>query len=262
MKIAFGPYIGDFHYEVFYFLPFINWVKTILNPEKIYISSHYNREFLYSNIADTFIHIDPFLTADELGQKNHFNKNIFKVKYDLMCKKFKSSINDEDLVHYSLDYNRFAIPCSICQLQFKKLNFDFRYRYSNKIVFIPDRIEKESFLIETYNFLKEILGDSLIVMGDMKTHLHNENILYDSVNYTTNVYKETINAISSCKAVITPASFWTGIANLQGTPVISWGNFICEYKDGKYSFENKGKFYPKLEFKNFKNCLSKFLEEI
>lgn len=260
-SLAFGPYIGDFKYEVFYFLPYIKWVKEILNPEHIYVSSHYNRRFLYNNLATDFYDINPIFTMNEFDQKNHLNKNIFKAQYLLIEKEFKSKF-DDDVFHYSFDYNRFKEPCSTFQLKYSKLNFDIKYRYSNKILFIPDRVEKDSYLKEIYSYLYSKLGDRLIVIGDKKTHLHDKNIILNSLNYTSNVYKETIDAICSCSAVICPASIWTAISNLQGTNVFSWGRFISKYKDGsKYSFGNHGSYYPKLEVNKIKNCLDKFLEE-
>lgn len=262
-SIAFGPYLGDFKYEVFYFLPYINWVKEVLNPERVYVSSHFNRRFLYKDVVTEFFDIDPILTADESSQKKHFNKNIFKNKYTVMEKDFISLINDIEgnSLHYTFDYSRFKIPCNTLQLKIKRLPYNVKYRYTNKVVYIPDRSEKEQNLKDIYDYLYKNLGDRLIVVGDKKTLLHDKNIVMSSSNYTSNVYEETVDAISNCKAVICPSSFWTGIANLQGKDVFSWGNFICEYKEGQYSFGNKGKFYPKLETNKIKKCLDIFLEE-
>lgn len=262
-SIAFGPYLGDFKYEVFYFLPYINWVKEVLNPERVYVSSHFNRRFLYKDLITEFFDIDPIITADELSQKNHFNKSIFKNKYTVMEREFKSMVDsiEENSLHYTFDYSRFKVPCNTLQLKMEKLPFNDKYRYSNKIVYIPDRIEKEHTLKEIYDHLYGILGDRLVVIGDKKTHLQDKNIIISSLNYTSKVYEDCIDAISNCKAVICPASFWTGIANLQGKDVFSWGKFICEYREGQYSFGNKGKFYPKLETNKIKKCLDLFLEE-
>ncbi len=260
-SIAFGPYFGDFKYEVFYFLPYIRWVKEILKPDEIFISSHFNREFLYKGLAKRFFPINPIISVDESSQKNHFNKNIFKNKYNLIEKEFKSSF-DKDVDFYNFDYNKYKMPCSLFQLKFERLSFDIRYRMEDKIVFIPDKKEKESNLYEIYCHLKYRLGDRLVVIGDSKTYLNEYNDLFKSINYHQIVYKEIVNYISSCKAVICPSSLWTGIANLQGKSVFSWGNYISEYKDGKYNFNNKGKFYPKLENKNLKKCIDLFLEEL
>lgn len=262
-SIAFGPYIGDFKYEIFYFLPYIKWVKEILSPEDIYISSHYNRKFLYKNLVKEFFCVDPLLSADELNQKNHYNLNIFKNKYSVMEKEFKILMEsiDSDVVQYAFDYSRFRVPCSVYQLKHEKLDYDFKYRFSDKFVFIPDRSENEQYLKKVLEYLKQSLGDKLVVLGDKKTFLQKENTIIDRENYNTIVYKEIINAISSCRAVITPSSVWTGIANLQGSSVFSWGESISEYKDGIYRFENSGKYYPSLEFSNLRKCLDIFLEE-
>jgi len=43
----------------------------------------------------------------------------------------------------------------------------------------------------------------------------------------------------NAKAIITPCSHWTAIANLQKVPVISWGNTVGQYKEqGLYHFNN------------------------
>lgn len=260
-SIAFGPYLGDFKYELFYFLPYIRWVKDIINPKNIFVSSHFNREFLYKGLANTFYPINPFLSIDEHAQKNHFNKYIYKSRYNILEKSFKEKIDNATL--YSFEYNRFKIPCSLYQLKFEKLKYDIRYRFEDKILFIPDKIEKQSFINQLYVYLKDILGDKLVVVGDSKTHLEKENILLSRTNYHTIVYEEMINYISSCKAVIAPNSVWTGISNLQSIPVLSWGPFVSEYKEGKYHFNNtKGKFYPRLELNSLKKCIDKFLEEL
>ena len=261
-SIAFGPYLGDFKYEFFYFLPHIRWAKEVLNPEHVYVSSHFNREFLYKDLATKFYAINPMLSIDEHAQKNHFNKNIYKTRYNYIEKNFKDNI-DGDITFYNFEYSRFKVPCSLYQLQFEKLKYDLKYRLENKILFIPDKVEKISYINELYVYLKNILGDRLVVIGDSKTHLEQENELFYRVNYHSIVYEEMINYISSCKAVITPNSIWTGISNLQEKPVISWGHFVSEYKNGKYYFNNeKGKFYPRLELNNLKKCINLFLEEL
>lgn len=260
-SIAFGPYLGDFKYEVFYFLPYINWVREVLKPETTFVASHFNRRFLYDDIVEEFFPINPIISVDEFSQKNHFNKNIFKSTFTALEKDFKS-IFDKDVSFYNFDYRKFKIPCSLYQLKFNKLRFDLQYRIEDRVLYIPDRHEKEPYLNEVYLYLKEILKDKLMVIGDCKTYLHKENVLLSSPNYHETVYKNMINYISSCRAVICPSSVWTGVANLQEKPVLSWGNLISEYKDGKYHFNNKkGKFYPKLELKNLKSCINLFLEE-
>jgi len=261
-SIAFGPYLGDFKYEVFYFLPYIRWVKEVLNPDSISVCSHFNREFLYENLIDNFFPINPMLTIDEFSQKSHFNKNVYKNKYNSLEREFKNSFeNLDEIDFYNFEYNRFKSPCSCHQLKFERLKFDVKYRLEDKFIFIPDRIERSSYLQEIYNHLKDVLGDKLIVIGDFKTHLKENNILLKSCNYHNIVYKEMIDYISSCKGVITPTSVWTGIANLQDKPVLSWGHFVSEYKEGRHYFGNrKAKIYPRLEVKSLKNCIDKFLE--
>lgn len=264
MDIAFGPYIGDFNFEVFYFLPYINWIKDSLKPEKIFVSSHYNREFLYSNFTDKFFEINPLFSADELNQENHYNKLIFKNHCVNIQKKFIQDVQQysQNVVHYNFNFNRYKKPCSFFQLKYKKLDYRERYSFENKILFIPEISEEKEFIYEIYKYLKNILGDSLVVIGDMKTHLKEHNILWNKDHYTDIVYKDCIDIISSCKGVICPASTWTGISNLQGKNILSWGQNISEYKEnGHYSFNNNGLYYPALNIDVLKKCLDNFLEE-
>jgi hypothetical protein len=177
-----------------------------LSPKEIYISSHFNRKFLYHGLATEFFPINPMISADEISQKNHFNKNIYKTHYNVLEKDFKSNFDEDNIQFYNFEYNKYKMPCSMFQLKFDRLNFDIRYRMEDKILFIPDRNEKESYLGGVLSYLTTILGNKLVVAGDSKTHLNDKNVLLNSINYHDIVYKELVNYISSCKAVICPAS--------------------------------------------------------
>jgi hypothetical protein len=73
-------------------------------------------------------------------------------------------------------------------------------------VFIPDKSEKYNYTKDLFIYLKDILGDRLVVVGDNKSHLEIHNELLNRSNYHDIIYEELINYISSCKAVITPNS--------------------------------------------------------
>jgi hypothetical protein len=259
-SLSFGPYIGDFKTEMFYFLPFINWACNIIKPENVYICTHFNREFLYKNVSEVY-HVDPILTINELDQKNQCNKKVYKPKFLSIQKDFLSKI-PENIENYFFEYNRYVKPCSYYQLYFKKLILDINSIYKDKILFIPDRIEKEEILLEIYEWLKN--RKDVIIMGDKKTHLQSKNSLLNKNNYSEIVYSEILTCINSCKGIICPASHWTGIANLQNKNVFSWGHYISQYKySGKYYFNNtRCHTVPKIDIKKIKLNLEQYLRSL
>lgn len=260
-KLAFGPFVGEFRYEVFYFLPFVKWVINTIKPDKTYICTHFNREFLYKNFAEKIFHIEPMYSIDEYSQKQAYNKNLYKVDYIKITNDFLSKV-DVDYC-YNFDYDRSKIPCARDQLFFEPLSYELKEEYRDKIIFIPSRSDIEENVTSIYWWLKDILGDSLFLLGDKKTWLNEENILLKDDYYHHIVYEEMINSISSCRGIICPSSFWTGICNLQGKPVFSWSGLIQEYKKtGSMYFGNeKSMIFPKTNITNIKKGIETFLEE-
>ena len=66
--------------------------------------------------------------------------------------------------------------------------------------------------------------------GEQKYYDKNGNLW--SVDYYENGWKYIVQYIAMSKAVICPASYWTGLANLQKKPVFSWG-----LNPGQYRFD-------------------------
>lgn len=249
--LGFGPYIGDFKYEIMFFKPFINWVENIINPENIIISSHFNRKFLYKDY-EYFFEVNPIYTVDVFNQKKNFIKYIFKLEYKNLENEFinKCSKIDKNFWYYNISYNRNdSIPISIYQQLHKKIKYKNLTEYNDKVIFIPDRLESEENLFNIYKNLKKYYGNKLIVIGDGKCWLHDfYNI--SSKNYLNDIYENMIDIISSSKLIITPTSHWTYLANLQNKPVISFGIFNKQYKKkGLYNFNNRGIYLPKINNK-------------
>lgn len=242
--LAIGPYLGDFESEIYIFLPFVKWVSSILDNDRLIVSSHFNRQFLYENFVDDFIPVSPLLTINELNQKGVTYKTIDKIEYTSYVKNFQEQIKEKynitkkDINNYQLNYVKNKQVCSIYQLKFDPLMY--KKKEKKYVVFIPDRKEKESKLKEIFHFLKNTFDEELIIIGDKKCHLNDENYFINDENYTSHIYEEIINYISNAKLVISPISHWTFIANLQKIPVFSWGKFVQQFKEfGDYNLDNK-----------------------
>ena len=53
MKIlACGPYLGDFEQEIITFRPYCRWLYEVVEHDKIYLNTHFNRFFLYDFVPD------------------------------------------------------------------------------------------------------------------------------------------------------------------------------------------------------------------
>lgn len=241
--LVLGPYFGDWKQEIFTFRPYIQWIKDNIEHKKVIVSSHFNRSFLY-DWCDYFIPIERRFTEEELEQKNYIHKSLSqrdffkKERYfkDIVCE--KENCVRKDLLHYNVNYVKFTPTYPIFQKKFTPIKTDY-WKYESKIVFIPDRLEREDKLLSIYNHLKEKFDNDLIVIGDSKCRLQDKNAL-DLVEYTDKVYKYLIGYITNAKLVVTPTSYWTLISNIQGSPIFSWGRYCSPYKEGgEYHFDNE-----------------------
>lgn len=250
MKIlGFGPYIGDFKEEIFTFRPYIRWLMSILDFNELYIQSHFNRSFLYSNYINensNFINVYKNLTRDELHQKSLLHKQITHKDFLQLIRDLRNYIsntencNKNEVLVYYLKYITKVSAYSIFQKIFDQIEDpkDVEIENNNYLIFIPDYTMSKSFTEAFYNKLKKEYGNQLKVCGDFKTHLTSENCILHEPDYFENGYKYNIKYINNAKAVICPCSHWTAIANLQQIPTFSWGQNIGQYKNGVYSFNN------------------------
>lgn len=240
-----GPYLGDFKQEILTFRPYIQWVKHVLKHKKIFVNSHYNRRFFYNDV-DLFVPIETSLTKAERNQRNYFHEKITKKEFNKILREFKEyiisieGISKKECNVINVSYVQFLQPYSIYQKIFRP--FDVPDDLENSIeketiAFIPCDDEFENKNEEIYKQLSEKYN--VVVIGDRKTHLWNENFIMKKDDYTENVYKYIISTLDQCKCVITPASHWTYLSNLQQTPVFSWGEAISIYKStGDLNFGN------------------------
>lgn len=249
MILLTGPYIGNFEQEVITFRPYVKWLSEILEYDKMYISTHSNRAFLYADIVDED-HVLPIfedLSRDELGQTGYIHTSISQKDYQVILKGIKDIIveregcNKRDVEVYNLSYVKSTPPMSIYNKKFVPIDSTAVMNvadYENKIVFIPDRTATGSALRTVRDYLQE--NHDFIIIGDMKTRFTKDNVVLKLVDYFENSWKYMIQIISKAKAVVCPLSYWTTICNLQHTPVFSWGEQVGQHKeDGIYNFNNK-----------------------
>ncbi len=242
-NVLFGPFFGDFKTETLTFLPYIRWIIDSLNlKSNIYVSSHFNRRFLYNDITLNFIPIYKHLTRNELDQKNYIHKeisikdfqNFNKYLKNQIKSVFKESINEQ----YNLPYIKYPAPVSVYQKVFQKIMTDYIPPFKDYVLFIPDKIMNIGLAKKMYEYLDQ--NYNVVVVGDLRTHFLDKNILVQQPDYIDIVYKYIIGYMTNAKVIICPCSHWTSLANMNKLSVFSWGSQIGSYKkNGIYHFDNE-----------------------
>jgi hypothetical protein len=244
MVLGLGPFIGDFEQEVLSFLPYSRWIKESLDVEKTYLSSHFNRKFLYDDWVDDefFIPVNESLSRDDEGQTGSIHLEITQQDYINLVKKFKSDISKKenvrknDVVIENLSYTKSFVPYSVYQKVFSPI--PVKKNPNNLIVFIPSKDAPKKQISDLIKSLDPLLH--LLIIGDSKCYFPEKNEILKDFMFPVNGYKKIMEIITGAKMVITPCGFWTYVCNLQGTPVFSWGEQTSLYKkDGIFNFNNK-----------------------
>lgn len=281
MKIlAIGPYLGDFKEEIFTFRPYARWLAEAVKWDKIYLSTHLNRVFLYENFVpkENILPVYQQYSRDEKNQVGYVHNKIAKKDFRLVLKRFKEEIikrekcNKRDIEIHHLSYSKSTPPYSIYNKLFDRIpevNIKIPRRHQNKIVFIPAKTEKLEFIAYIYKWLKKRYN--VIVVGSTDTWFSNDNVILNEVDYYENGWKYIVRYMAMSKAVICPASYWTGLANLQNKPVFSWGENPGQYRfdidpesRGIYNFgNNKCVVIPESENPNIiTKGMEEFLNEV
>ena len=213
--VGVGPFVGSFEFEVLSFRPYARWLGRVLDCEDLYISSQYDRQFLYNWLPTT--NFLP-LYLDKFGHKNIIHKSIDHKKFLKYIRNFKNKIYhindvDKENIHiYSVPYTKFGDPISIYKKVFERIDVPIDEYYKNTVLFIDcDPIAE-----------KVELDDSIAVYSEAYT-------------------AETLTRlISSCAITVCPLGFLTALANLQKCKVFSWGTeHPGMYREGGiYNFKN------------------------
>jgi hypothetical protein len=251
MKIlAIGPYIGSWKEEILTFRPYARWLTEAVSWDKVYLSTHMNRRFLYDFIPEeNIIPVFQQFSRDEENQEGYIHKKISKKDFRLILKTFKEKIlekencNRKDIEIHHLSYSKNSPPYSIYNKIFEEIpdiTIKIPKEHENKIIFIPAKQEKLEKLAYLYKWAKACYNDDIIVVGSTDTWFSGDNVVLNKIDYFENGWKYIIQYITKAKGIICPISYWTGLANLQNKPVFSWGKNPGQYRTGGiYNFENK-----------------------
>jgi hypothetical protein len=249
MKVlAIGPYIGDFENELLQFRPYARWLTEAIKWDKVYLSTHANRLFLYDFVPEeNIIPVYQQFSRDEKNQKGYIHRKIDKKDYRLILRTFKEKIlekencNRKDIEIHNLSYTKTSPPYSVYNKIFDKIPdiiLKIPENHKNQIIFIPAKSEKLEKLAYIYGWIKE--NSDILVAGSTDTWFSKDNIILNKIDYFENGWKYIIQYIAKAKGVICPLSYWTGLANMQGKPVFSWGDNPGQYRTGGiYNFGNK-----------------------
>jgi hypothetical protein len=249
MKIlAIGPYIGSWEEEILTFRPYARWLSEAIKWDKIYLSTHVNRLFLYDFIPEeNIIPVFQQFSRDEKNQEGYIHNKIDKKDFRLILRTFKEKIlekencNRKDIEIHHLSYSKNTPPYSIYNKIFEEIpnpTIKIPKDHENKIIFIPAKQEKLEKLAYIYNWMKSCYN--ITVVGSIDTWFSKDNVVLNKIDYFENGWKYIIQYITKASGVICPTGYWTIIANLQNKPVFSWGMNPGQYREGGvYNFGNR-----------------------
>jgi hypothetical protein len=206
--LAFGPYIGDIESEILTFRPFVRWHTEVIDHDVVYINSHHNRSFLYDWIdKDYFIPVYENLSRNEFDQEGYIHKTIKHNDFSLFIRNLRNEIsnrcdcNMKDVDLYNLSYSKSSPPYSIYRKIFEKLPYFNDVEVDETVVFIPDSREKE-LVLEEIKYHLEGKNVDFKTIGDMKTHLEDDNEILKNIDYFDICYKHIIQYINKAKLLI------------------------------------------------------------
>lgn len=269
--ISVGPFLGDFRTEILYFRPFVQWLHSHMEFESFFVSSHFNRSFLYGENI-TFMPIYECLTRNELNQDKGIHTEIEFKEFLSIKRELKHTIskycskNKSDILEYTLPYSN-SQSCLVPPYQKCYLPIDFSYYdidIEDYIVYIPDNTERKSVCLAVYKELKEKYKN-VIVIGDLHTYLPEENEIIKKKDYFRNGHRWLLSYLHQAKLIICPGSFWTYLCNLQGLNVVSWSRNPGLYKEeGEYHLgnENCKCFFAKDDKVNLLKMLNYHIEKM
>lgn len=258
-NVLVGPFVGGFETEIIDFRPYAKWIQTIMKPKRMFVSTHINRAFLYDDSIEV-IGIYEDISRDELGQLNFMHNSLSQKDMNIISRKIKQDVlakitpQTKDLHHFNVQYTKSNVWYPLYKKIFVPI--DVPVQKENYVLFIPHMKEKYHIIEELHKHMSK--NYDVIVAGDMKTHLHSDNILLKKPTYFKDAYADIVKLITNARVVVTPNSHWTILSLLQGTPVISWGTY-SEY------FTNKTKHQiitGSVSLDILKNMVSNFINNV
>lgn len=238
--VVIGPFIGDLEQELFAFRPHARYISSSVEANEIYISSHFNRSFLYDWIPEeNFIPVFESLTRDETKQHGYLHDDVSRTDYTQLVKHLKNKVRElqsrSSIEVYSPPYIKSTNTISIYQKEFSPLSFPkTAINRSDYIIFIADQSNKSTFIYDTLKKQYDI-----IVVGNMSNGMEHENILLKATDYFVNGYSTMMNYIMNSKMVVTNCPVWALVSNLMGKHMVFWGDTCSQFKpEGVYGFYN------------------------
>jgi hypothetical protein len=238
--VVIGPYIGDLEQELFAFRPHARYITSSITADHIYISSHYNRSFMYDWVPEeNFIPVFESLTREETKQKGYLHEDVTRTDYSQLVKHLKNEVKERhgkvDLEVYSPPYIKSINTISIYQKEFSSISFPEQSINKNDYIsFIGNQSEEST---EIYNTLNDMYD--IIVLGNMSNGIEQQNVLLKHTDYFINGYVTMMNYIKESKILVTNCPVWAMIGNLMQKHMVFWGNSCSQFKRyGVYGFNN------------------------
>lgn len=244
--VVIGPFIGDLEQELFAFRPHARYISSTVEADEIYISSHFNRAFMYDWVPhENFIPVFESLTREETKQRGYLHEDVSRTDYSQLVRYLKNKVKEnhakDDIEVFSPPYIKSNNTISIYQKEFSPIGFPSRITDAGKmhirnsdITFISD-ISNEA--EEIYNTLKDEYDT--IVLGNMTNGLEQENVLLKRTDYFVYGYSDMMHYITMSKLLVTNCPVWAMIGNLLNMNMVFWGGNCSQFKpEGIYGFEN------------------------
>jgi len=269
MKVlTLGPYVGDLEQEIITFRPYTKWLSKVIPHDVLYLSTHYNRTFLYDDFVKigNVIPVDNKYSKDETTQSGFIQKGMTQKEYNSVIKKFKNRVlllghKKRDIENIHLKYRKTVVQYPVYNKIFNKVKINDKYILNefvkDKFLFIPYGLG-ENTLNCIYDKIKD---ENVVVIGDSSCLLVDENIL--SIKERNDAHY-IFSLLNKCKGIITPLNYWTSIANLQNLSVFSWGSEVSMYREnGLYNFGNKRCcIMPEMDINTLINSIKSFIIRI
>ncbi len=240
--VVIGPYIGDLEQELFTFRPYARYITSIVEVHEVYISSHFNRSFMYDWVPESnFIPVFESLTREETKQHGYLHDDVTKMDYSQLIKHLKNKVKEMnsctlEMEVYSPPYIKSTNTISIYQKEFTPIHFPKAdISKDDYMVFIVDKSKEAR---EIYDTLRD--SYDIIIIGNMTNGIEDENVLLKSTDYFSSGYTTMMNYINEAKMLVTNCSEWAVIGNMLGKNMVFWGNSCSQFKStGVYGFNNK-----------------------
>lgn len=283
-KIFFGPFVGSYKYEIFYWSGFVRWYINN-NPDKKYIiCTRKNRKGLYDfDLKFEFIHILDELHSDSFGYNFKYSSikhlvDYYKDKYSDYFIFNTEDINNDNLIFIDSDYYDYNILTSESDQNIIKKIISKHDKLIPICVFPkidPETKHYQCWNPDNWNFLLDGLSSTTkylifnIGCGDNYFKSFNKQYVYNLENYYSDVLNTsisglTIEAIRNSKLSIGTTNANIVLSMILEKDCIIWGHenheFVEEFNLGSKITGFSSRSYnlnPYVVFEEVQNNLKK-----